>query len=54
MLKELYGDYLPSVRARWCTGALKIKPFEHFVGKGTAYSYIGIRDDEGEDKENKR
>ena len=46
MLKELYGDYLPSVRARWCTGALKIKPFEHFVGKGTAYSYIGIRDDE--------
>ena len=46
MLIELYGNYLPSVRARWCTGALKIKPFEHFVGSGTAYSYIGIRDDE--------
>jgi len=46
LLKELYGGYLPGPRARWCTIHLKIKPFEKFVGKGVAYSYIGIRDDE--------
>ncbi len=46
LLKEIYGGFLPSPRARWCTIELKIKPFEKFVGKGTAYSYIGIRADE--------
>ncbi len=45
-LNELYGGYLPSPRARWCTGVLKIKPFEAYVGNSTAFSYIGIRGDE--------
>jgi len=45
-LYEMYGGYLPSPRARWCTKMLKIKPFEAYVGKNYAYSYIGIRADE--------
>jgi hypothetical protein len=36
-LEELFGGFLPSPQARWCTINLKIKPFEH---------YIGIRGDE--------
>lgn len=48
-LRELYGDYLPSPRSRWCTRKLKIEPFEHFVGETEAYSYIGIRADEDRD-----
>lgn len=46
MLKVRYGDFLPSQKARWCTRELKIRPFEHFVGEGKAYSYIAIRGDE--------
>lgn len=46
MLRERYGDYLPSPMARWCTRELKIKPFEKFIGDATAFSYIGIRGDE--------
>ncbi|MAW34407.1 MAG: phosphoadenosine phosphosulfate reductase [Proteobacteria bacterium] len=46
LLKELYGGYLPSPRARWCTSTLKIIPFEKYVGEDKAYSYIGIRADE--------
>ena len=45
-LRELYGDFLPSPRSRWCTRALKIEPFEKFVGDTEAYSYTGIRADE--------
>lgn len=45
-LNELYGGFLPNPRSRWCTRVLKIEPFERYVGKGTAYSYIGIRADE--------
>jgi 3'-phosphoadenosine 5'-phosphosulfate sulfotransferase (PAPS reductase)/FAD synthetase len=48
-LKELYGDFLPSPRSRWCTRVLKIEPFEAHVGKGRAFSYIGIRNDEDRD-----
>lgn len=48
-LYELYGGFLPSPRARWCTRLLKIEPFEQYVGSGTAYSYIGIRADEDRD-----
>lgn len=43
---ELYGNYLPSGRMRWCTRMLKIKPFEEFVGEDQVISYIGIRADE--------
>jgi hypothetical protein len=45
-LKEMYGGFLPSPQARWCTRHLKIEPFEKFVGTSTAYSYIAIRADE--------
>jgi len=45
-LNEYYGGFLPSPQARWCTGVLKIKPFEKYVGNSTAFSYIGIRNDE--------
>jgi 3'-phosphoadenosine 5'-phosphosulfate sulfotransferase (PAPS reductase)/FAD synthetase len=45
-LEELYGGFLPSPQARWCTINLKIKPFEKYVGSGKVYSYIGIRGDE--------
>ena len=45
-LKEHYGGFLPSPKARWCTRLLKIKPFEDEIGTDRAYSYIGIRSDE--------
>lgn len=45
-LNEVYGGFLPSPRMRWCTRALKIEPFEHFIGDTRAFSYIGIRADE--------
>ena len=45
-LNEVYGGFLPSPRARWCTRVLKIKPFEHYIGEDKAFSYIGIRGDE--------
>jgi len=48
-LKEMYGDFLPSPKMRWCTRALKIQPFEKYVGKSHAFSYIGIRADENRD-----
>jgi len=45
-LNEVYGGFLPSPRARWCTRVLKIKPFEKYIGDDKAISYIGIRGDE--------
>lgn len=45
-LQQIYGGFLPNPRSRWCTGVLKIKPFEAYVGESTVYSYIGIRADE--------
>ena len=41
---------LPSVRARWCTLTMKIKPFERYCGKDEITSYIGIRADESKRK----
>lgn len=46
---EVYGNFLPSPRMRWCTVQLKIKPFERYVGDDTVYSYVGIRADEDRD-----
>ncbi len=43
---EMYGGYLPSPQARWCTRMLKIVPFERYVGDDAIFSYIGIRADE--------
>lgn len=41
-----YGGYLPSSNSRWCTRALKLEPFEKFVGTTPTLSYVGIRGDE--------
>lgn len=43
---ELFGGYLPSSQARWCTKKLKLEPFEKFVGDDLVISYVGIRGDE--------
>ena len=43
---DLHNGYLPSAQARWCTRKLKLEPLEQFIGKDTAYSYVGIRADE--------
>jgi hypothetical protein len=42
----VYGGYLPSSNARWCTKKLKLEPFEAFVGDDPVVSYVGIRGDE--------
>lgn len=47
---EMYGGYLPSPNARWCTRKLKLEPFERFfVGDDPALSYVAIRADENRD-----
>ena len=43
---ELYGGYLPSSNARWCTKHLKLEPFEDFVGDDPVVSFVAIRGDE--------
>lgn len=43
---KMYGGYLPSSNARWCTKKLKLEPFENFVGNDAVVSYVGIRGDE--------
>ena len=43
---KVYGGYLPSSSARWCTKKLKLEPFELFVGDDPVISYVGIRGDE--------
>ncbi len=43
---HIYGGYLPSSNARWCTKKLKLEPFETFVGNDPVVSYVGIRGDE--------
>lgn len=43
---QIYGGYLPSSNARWCTKKLKLEPFEEFVGTDPVVSYVGIRGDE--------
>ncbi len=43
---KLYGGFLPSPSARWCTRQLKIEPFERHVGDDPTLLYVGIRADE--------
>jgi len=43
---KLYGNYLPSANARWCTRTMKLEPFENYVGSKPTISYVGIRGDE--------
>ena len=42
----LYGGYLPSPTARWCTKKMKLEPFENRIGEEPTISYVGIRGDE--------
>lgn len=42
----VYGHYLPSATARWCTKNLKLDPFEQEIGHTPTISYVGIRGDE--------
>ncbi|PSG88315.1 phosphoadenosine phosphosulfate reductase domain-containing protein [Aurantibacter aestuarii] len=42
----IYGGYLPSATARWCTNKMKLEPFESYVGDVPTISYVGIRGDE--------
>jgi 3'-phosphoadenosine 5'-phosphosulfate sulfotransferase (PAPS reductase)/FAD synthetase len=42
----MYGGYLPSATARWCTGKMKLEPFENEIGTTPTISYVGIRGDE--------
>jgi len=43
---KVYGEMIPSNHRRWCTKALKLKPFEAYVGDDPVINYIGIRADE--------
>ncbi len=43
---KMYGGFLPSSNARWCTKKLKLDPFENFIGADQVISYVGIRNDE--------
>ncbi|WP_341228448.1 phosphoadenosine phosphosulfate reductase family protein [uncultured Arcticibacterium sp.] len=43
---KMYGGFLPSANARWCTKKLKLEPFENYVGTDPVVSYVGIRGDE--------
>lgn len=43
---KMYGGFLPSSNARWCTKKLKLEPFENYVGSDPVVSYVGIRGDE--------
>ncbi|WP_264529247.1 phosphoadenosine phosphosulfate reductase family protein [Flavobacterium sp. N502540] len=42
----MYGGYLPSATARWCTGKMKLEPFENEIADTPTISYVGIRGDE--------
>jgi len=43
---KVYGGYLPSSQARWCTKKLKLEPFEKYIGNDLVISYVAIRGDE--------
>jgi 3'-phosphoadenosine 5'-phosphosulfate sulfotransferase (PAPS reductase)/FAD synthetase len=43
---EMYGGMIPSNHRRWCTRALKLKPFETHCGDDQVVNYVGLRADE--------
>jgi hypothetical protein len=43
---EMYGGMIPSNHRRWCTRALKLKPFEQYCGDDRVVNYVGLRADE--------
>lgn len=45
-LLRKYGGMLPSNHRRWCTRAMKLEPFENYIGDAHCINYVGIRADE--------
>lgn len=43
---HMYGGMIPSNHRRWCTRALKLKPFEQYCGDDEVINYVGLRADE--------
>jgi hypothetical protein len=43
---EMYGGMIPSNHRRWCTRALKLKPFEQYCGNDEVINYVGLRAEE--------
>lgn len=43
---EMYGGMIPSNHRRWCTRALKLKPFEQYCGDDEVVNYVGLRAEE--------
>jgi 3'-phosphoadenosine 5'-phosphosulfate sulfotransferase (PAPS reductase)/FAD synthetase len=43
---EVYGGMIPSNHRRWCTRALKLKPFEQYCGDDEVINYVGLRAEE--------
>lgn len=43
---EMYGGMIPSNHRRWCTRALKLKPFEQYCGDAEVINYVGLRAEE--------
>jgi hypothetical protein len=43
---EMYGGMIPSNHRRWCTRALKLKPFEDYCGDDEVINYVGLRAEE--------
>lgn len=43
---EMYGGMIPSNHRRWCTRALKLKPFEQYCGDEKVINYVGLRAEE--------
>ena len=46
---QMYNNYLPSSRSRWCTRMLRIRPLERYIGDAPTLMYVGIRADEDRD-----
>lgn len=43
---EMYGEMIPSNHRRWCTRALKLKPFEQYCSDDEVINYVGLRAEE--------
>jgi len=43
---DMYGGMIPSNHRRWCTRALKLKPFEDHCGDDEVINYVGLRAEE--------
>ena len=50
----IYGNFLPSPTARWCTKHLKLEPIEKWVENDQVISYVAIRADENREGYNSK